>query len=109
MNIELGKKCLLTVDSWFYAPDGCQYRAVFGTVKAVRSSEEALGVRTNAKSSNWYVEIGCVPVAGCQIHYAVRCDVCNLGTAQDFVLTDKGLIQNERPTVIFNADAWSSK
>ena len=57
-SMQIGQKALITTDAWFYAPDGRQYRAVFGTVKAVRTSEETLGVRTNARSTNWYVEIG---------------------------------------------------
>ena len=104
MNIEPGQKALITVDNWFYAPDGKQYRAVFGTVKAVRSSEETLGVRTNAKSTNWYVEIGCMTIAGCQIHYATRCDNCNTGPVEDWRSTEKGAENFERPTAIFDAD-----
>lgn len=105
MNIAVGQKALLTVDNWFYAPDGRQYRAVFGTVKAVRGSEETLGVRTNAKSTNWYVEIGCMTVAGCQIHYATRCDSCHLGPALDWRTSEGGWAEGLRPSCIFDADA----
>ena len=72
MKIELGSKLLVTTNEWFYGGDGRAYRSVWGTVKAVLSSEETLGVRTNAKSTNWYVEIGDTVIAGCQIHYAIR-------------------------------------
>lgn len=71
--VEVGKKYLITTD-WFIAPDGETYRAVFGTLRGVFSSEETLGVRTNAKSTNWYVSIGRMTVAGCQIHYVVQAD-----------------------------------
>jgi hypothetical protein len=108
MNIEPGQKALLTVDNWFYAPDGKQYRAVFGTVRAVRSSEQTLGVRTNAKSTNWYVEIGCMTVAGCQIHYATRCDECHTGAVTDWRDTENGPVERARPTAIFNADMTSN-
>ena len=41
-------------------------------------SDEVLGVKTNRNSSNWFMKIGGdgleVIVAGCQIHYVVRCD-----------------------------------
>jgi len=71
---EVGKRYLITTDGWFIAPDGEQYRAVFGTLKAVHSSETALGVKTNSRSTNWYVEIGGMMIAGCQIHYVARTD-----------------------------------
>lgn len=105
MTLEIGKKALITTDNWFYAPDGKNYRAAFGTVNAVRSSEETLGVRTNAKSTNWYVEIGCLTVAGCQIHYAVRTDHCALGRVIDGCTPQDGLeIERERISRIFDAD-----
>ena len=106
MNIEVGKKAIITTDCWFIAPNGKQYRSVFGTVKAVKSSEETLGVRTNARSTNWYVEIGCMTLAGCQIHYAIRTDHCNLDPVEDYC-TSNGIGINEyvRPSSIFDADA----
>ena len=72
--MKIGDKFLITCDNWFIAPDGEQYRAVFGTVHGVQDSEATLGIKTNAKSTNWYVMIGNMVLAGCQIHYAVRCD-----------------------------------
>ena len=77
MNIQIGCTALITTDNWFIAPDGQMYRAVFGAVKAIRNDEATLGVRTNAKSTNWYVEIGNMTIAGCQIHYAIKTDDCS--------------------------------
>lgn len=108
MNLNVGDKAIITLDNWFYAPDGMTYRAVFGTIKAIRSSEETLGVKTNAKSTNWYVEIGRMTVAGCQIHYAVRSDRCNLGQAMDWRDKDGTIIETMRPSAIFNADEVSA-
>lgn len=69
-------KYLITTDNWFFAPDGRLYRAVWGNVEIL--TDEILGVVTNRNSTNWYAKIGSnskhVIVAGCQIHYAVRCD-----------------------------------
>lgn len=73
----IGQKFLITCDNWFFAPDGQSYKAVFGEVKGVHSDKETLGIETNSKSTNWYLEIGNVIIAGCQIHYAVRTDVCD--------------------------------
>ena len=72
MKIELNTKMLITTDAWFYAPDGENYRAVFGTVKGVHKDKETLGIETNKGSANWYVEIGNMFIAGCQIHYAIK-------------------------------------
>ncbi|RYH04115.1 hypothetical protein EU805_01715 [Salipiger sp. IMCC34102] len=72
--MKLGEKYLITTDSWFITPSGESFLSVFGTVHGVVDSTEVLGIRTNAKSTNWYVVIGDLIVAGCQIHYAVRCE-----------------------------------
>lgn len=93
-------KYLITTDNWFFAPDGKQYRAVWGDVKIV--TDKILGIKTNARSSNWFAKIGpeenYVVVAGCQIHYAVRCEArpknkqineqVNSGTEYRHVLKD---------------------
>ena len=68
------EKYLINLDSWFIAPDGKQYKAVWGEVEIITDS--FLGIKTNAKSSNWFAKIGSednhVIVAGCQIHYATK-------------------------------------
>lgn len=105
LNIEPGQKALVTVDNWFYAPDGQQYRAVFGTVKAVRTAEDSLGVKPNGRSTNWYLEIGNLTIAGCQVHYALRCDTCNNGRVKDWTASSEhGLVEYLRPNVIYHAD-----
>lgn len=107
MNIEIGQRYLLTVDNWFVAPDGRQYKAVFGTVHAVQSSEQTLGIRTNAKSTNWYVQVGSCFIAGCQIHYAVRSDHCNLAEATDWSVIERTVAEYVRPSYVFDADGGS--
>ncbi len=68
-------KYLITTDSWFFAPDGNQYKAAWGNVTIL--GDNVLGVKTNSRSANWYAKIGDndkeVIIAGCQIHYAVKC------------------------------------
>lgn len=70
-------KYLITTDNWFFAPDGLQYRGVWGEVEIV--SDAILGIKTNIRSSNWYAKVGTeenhVIIAGCQIHYAVKTDI----------------------------------
>lgn len=69
-------KYLITTDNWFYAPNGKQYRACYGDVEIL--NDDVLGVKTNARSSNWYAKVGTdknhIIIAGCQIHYAIRTD-----------------------------------
>ena len=74
MKTEIGKKYLITTDDWFYAPDGNNYKSVFGTLTGVYSDDETLGVKTNRGSTNWYIQVGLMTIAGCQIHYAIQCD-----------------------------------
>ena len=76
--LEIGDMALITTDNWFYAPDGNQYKSVFGTIKGVHNSEETLGIKTNARSTNWYVTIGNMTIAGCQIHYLLKTDSVSL-------------------------------
>ena len=69
-------KYLITSDNWFFAPDGKQYRAAWGNVEIVEDT--LLGLKTNRNSSNWFAKIGNeekhIIIAGCQIHYAIKCD-----------------------------------
>lgn len=83
----VGKTVLITTDHWFYAPDGKTYRAVFGTLRAVLPDSDVLGIKTNARSTNWYLEVGNMVIAGCQIHYAMLAErsEMNFGkVTQDF-------------------------
>lgn len=103
-QLEIGKKALITTDGWFTAPDGKSYRGVFGTVRAVMDSKETLGIQTNAKSTNWYVEIGSLTVAGCQIHYAVRTDRCHLGEVESHRIHEGKVCKFNEPSSIYDAD-----
>lgn len=105
LNIEPGQKALITTDDWFFAPDGNSYRAVFGTVHAVRSAEETLGIRPNGKSTNWYVEIGNMTIAGCQVHYAVKTDTCHDGRGKGWSSSaEHGCKEYETPCSVYFAD-----
>lgn len=74
---KIGETYLITTDNWFFAPDGNNYKAVFGTVKSVQNDMDTLGIKTNAKSTNWYIAIGNMLIAGCQIHYAIKTTTCS--------------------------------
>ena len=103
-----GMKVLVTVDNWFYGPDGRQYRAIYGTIIGVFSDEQTLGVKTNARSTNWYAQIGSCVVAGCQIHYAVAAGNPPSETATDWTTHEGKVIHYERPSAVLNADAFEA-
>lgn len=103
-NIVVGDKVIVTCDNWFFAPDGLSYRAVFGTVKAIRTAEDSLGVRPNGKSTNWYLEVGNMTIAGCQIHYLVRTLTCNLGRVMREQLHEGRYTSSTSACEIYDAD-----
>ncbi|MBU2963363.1 hypothetical protein KO516_21555 [Citreicella sp. C3M06] len=105
--MQIGQKYLITPDNWFFAPDRENYHAAFGTVHAVVDSEMALGLKTNRNSTNWYVVIGDMIIAGCQIHYAMRADRFNPKPSQAVEIDHDGkrLVTENAITRIYNADA----
>ena len=75
--IQVGSNCLVTTNNWFSAPDGEQYTAVYGEIKGIIYDYELLGIKTNRHSTNWYLQIGNMTIAGCQIYYAIQTDECS--------------------------------
>ena len=106
--ITVGEKVLVTTDNWFHAPDGLPYKAVFGTVKGVFDSVESLGIQTNRNATNWYMEVGNMTIAGCQIHYVIKTDTVNFGVVNDFDVTNGEVRKTDLPfSRIYNADMGS--
>lgn len=70
----MGNDVLVTCDSWFLGHDGAQYRAVKGKLVGIFDDKATLGINTNERSTNWYIQVGRVIIAGCQIHYAINTD-----------------------------------
>ena len=103
---ETGKQ-LITTDSWFVAPDGKQYRAVWGKVRIVDDS--ILGIKTNRNSSNWFAIVGeeekQVIIAGCQIHYSVGCpERPYTHEVEGVELKENGPVRYMRPSFIYIAE-----
>lgn len=73
MKDHINKKCLITTSGWFVAPDGKEYRAVWGELKAIHEVGKSLGFIPNRSHANWFVEIGGMIVMGCQVMYFVAC------------------------------------
>ena len=100
-------KYLITTDAWFYAPDGKQYKAAWGDVQIVEDT--FLGLKTNRNSTNWFAKVGSeqkhIVIAGCQIHYAVKCEQKpNIEASEDWQAdAQNGVKLFERPTAIYVA------
>lgn len=97
-------KYLITTDAYFIAPDGKQYTAVWGEVQILEDT--VLGVKTNRNASNWYARVGSennhVIIAGCQIHYAVKCETePNTGPAEHWLFETTGVKIENTPTKIY--------
>ena len=106
MKYQVGKKYLITTDNWFTAPNGSHCKAVFGTLNSIRHAEDSLGIKTNVRSATWFLEIGNMVVAGCQIHYIIQTDKCN---KEDHIndwsaSAADGLNKYQSPTRIYFAD-----
>lgn len=102
--IQIDDKVLITTDDWFIAPDGQWYKAVFGTIKGARKDKEFLGIETNRHSTNWYLEIGNMTIAGCQIHYAVKTKAYHSGPVESRIVFDNCVDQETIDSRIYNAD-----
>lgn len=106
MHSYIGKKVLITTSGWFYAPDGKQYRSLYGTLIGIHEAGKTLGFIPNRSHANWFIEVGKITIMGCQVLYFIQCDERpNLGTASDWSFDkDKGLEQYERPSAIFETE-----
>jgi hypothetical protein len=104
LQMPIGSEVLITTDNWFYAPDGRCYRAATGKLIAIMD-DSVLGIHTNRNSTNWYVQVGNLMIAGCQIHYAIRLskpmDVS--GTISDFREVGGEVKYFEHPSYIYQA------
>jgi hypothetical protein len=104
-HIPIGATVLVTCSNWFYAPNGQTYRAVFGTLNGIRTAKETLGIEPQRPSTNWYLDIGCMVIAGCQVHYVIRTATCNLNGADSWSEHEGKVVEAYRPSAIYNADA----
>ena len=100
-------KYLITTDAWFIAPDGKQYKSIWGHTEIL--SDSILGVKTNMRSSNWFAKVGSednhVIIAGCQIHYACRCEnKPNTERTLDWSSGEGKATEYERPCLIYAAE-----
>ncbi len=100
-------KYLITADNWFVAPDGNQYKSAWGECKIL--GDDILQIKTNRHSTNWFLKIGSdkkhIIIAGCQIHYAIKCEKKPYTKYGETWTTDKGEINTYKtPTQIYIAE-----
>lgn len=105
----LGKNVLITTENWFYAPDGQNYRAVWGKLESVKKVDEILGFTPNRPNVNWVFEVGNMILYGCQVKYIVQCDEQpqTLGHQSWSADAANGLKIYETPSVIYIAEKKS--
>lgn len=105
MNKEyLNQKVLLTTASWFYAPDGRQYKGVWGTLKAVQEVKEKLGFVPNRSHANWFYEIGDMVIMGCQVQVCIQTDQRPPDIGKGWDVKDGVVMNFETPSPIYITD-----
>jgi len=102
--VVMKDKYLITSDNWFVAPDGQEYRAAWGEIEILE--DNILGLKTNRNSTNWYAKIGSeekhVIIAGCQIHYAAKCN--EPPSSQDTERTNEQGLKYFQSNLIYRAE-----
>lgn len=97
-------KYLINTDNWFTAPDGKNYKAVWGETEIIEDT--FLGLKTNRNSTNWFAKVGTenkhVIIAGCQIHYAIKCNERpNQDPSEDWIADANNVNIYQRPNNIY--------
>lgn len=111
MKDHIGKNVLINCQNWFTAPDGKDYKSVWGKLAAIHEAGKMLGFIPNRSHANWFIEIGNMQIMGCQVLYFIACeDPPNFDVSDAWNTTDKFEIVNyKRPCVIYNANQLYSK
>ena len=104
MDYKKGDKYLVTTSEWFVAPDGQQYRAVFGMVVGVHQTKDALDVPNTRHHANWYLQIGNARLAGCQIKYAIETDQCSRADTQSTEFYNGEFVRGGNQSVVYFAE-----
>jgi hypothetical protein len=103
MKNFIDKKVLITTQNWFVAPDGIEYRAAWGTLRAIHEAGKTLGFIPNRSHANWFIEIGNMVIMGCQVMYVVQCDEKpNTGKVDSWTFKEGlGVSEFQRPSHIY--------
>ena len=106
-NNLLNKKVLITTSGWFFAPDGRQYRAIYGTLKSITDAKDLIGFTPSRSHANWVFQVGTASIMGCQVMYVLECDkppTFQPITERTFSSEHNCSVSNTRDNHIYNAD-----
>lgn len=105
MKNHIGQNVLVTCSNWFIAPNGKEYKAVWGKLIAIHEAGKELGFIPNRSHANWFIEIGTMQIMGCQVMYFIGCpDKPNTEITSSWnSKSEGGIVQYERPTMIYEA------
>jgi hypothetical protein len=103
----IGKNVLCTTQSWFTAPNGQEYRSVFGELKGIHKDDLALGFTVNRSHANWFIEVGNMVIAGCQILYFCQTEECNLEEFDSWHTHEGVVVMSKKPSLIYNANNFN--
>lgn len=102
MKNLIGKNVLITTSNWFVGHDGLEYKAVWGKLKAIHTTQETLGFTPSRQNTNWFIEVGNMIIAGCQVMYIDQVERPNSNRAIGWVAdAANGIKEYERPTFIY--------
>lgn len=93
--MNIGDKYLITTRGWFFAPDGKQYKAVFGTLKKFVSNGSFL--------------IGCMRIDKSEARCVIKTDSFDRGESEIDFVHDGSVIIDKVPCRIYDADQIGSK
>lgn len=104
-NLE-GKNVLVTCSTWFVAPDGKDYKAVYGKLKKVHDAKESFGIQPSRAHASWILEVGHMMIMGCQALFVIECaNPPNFSSSTTHTHNEAGVIkEQDRPCVIYNAN-----
>lgn len=106
MKDHIGKNVLINCQNWFTAPDGKDYKAVWGKLIAIHEAGKMLGFIPNRSHANWFIEIGNMQIKGCQVLYFIVCENEPLFVDSEAwnTTTEHIIVKYQRPCVIYNAN-----
>jgi hypothetical protein len=105
MHDYIGKKVLITTDDWFTGPDANEYKAIYGTLKAVHEVGKTLGFIPNRSHANWFLEVGNMTIMGCRVRYVLQVDQAPPSTgSRGWTVQDGKLLEYDKPNMIYFAE-----
>ncbi len=102
-HIQIGDQIVVTSSDWFVAPDGKFYKSAYGTIKGIYETKQVLGIITNSRSTNWYLQVGNLTIGGCRVHHIVKTSPERVVFKPQIQVMPDGSTK-EMANVIYNAD-----